>query len=102
MLSSASHGAFPASDAGFAALPVPDVLAAADGLVSRIRLCFGLSRDTFDAEVQPLLQRYAGYVHLLPATADNYFSSPTGLLNLGLEVAFYSLQGTDAHIFSGR
>jgi len=102
MLSSASHGAFPASDPGFAALPVPDVLASADGLVSRIRLCFGLSRDTFDAEVQPLLQRYATYVHLLPATADNYFSSPAGLLNLGLEVAFYSLQGTDAHIFSGR
>lgn len=102
MLSSPSHGAFPASDPGFAALPVPDVLAAADGLVSRIRLCFGLSRDTFDAEVQPLLQRYASYVHLLPATSDNYFSSPAGLLNLGLEVAFYSLQGTDAHIFSGR
>lgn len=98
----ASPAAFPATDPGFAALPVPDVLASADGLVSRIRLCFGLSRDTFDAEVQPLLQRYATYVHLLPATADNYFSSPAGLLNLGLEVAFYSLQGTDAHIFSGR
>jgi conjugal transfer pilus assembly protein TraI len=102
MQSPASLAAFPATDPGFAALPVPDLLASADDLVSRIRLCFGLSRDAFDAEVQPLLQRYAGYVHLLPATADNYFSSPAGLLNLGLEVAFYSLQGTDAHIFSGR
>jgi len=97
-----SPAAFPATDPGFAALPVSDLLASADDLVSRIRLCFGLSRDAFDAEVQPLLQRYASYVHLLPATADNYFSSPAGLLNLGLEVAFYSLQGTDAHIFSGR
>lgn len=102
MQSSASHAAFPATDPGFAALPISDLLASADDLVSRIRLCFGLARDTFDAEVQPMLQRYASYVHLLPATADNYFSSPAGLLNLGLEVAFYSLQGTDAHIFSGR
>ena len=102
MLPSASHATFPAADPGFATLPVSDLLESADGLVSRIRLCFGLSRNSFDAEVQPLLQRYAGYVHLLPATADNYFSSPAGLLNLGLEVAFYSLQGTDAHIFSGR
>ena len=102
MQSSAPLAAFPATDPGFAALPVRDLLASADGLVSRIRLCFGLSRDTFDAEVQPLLQRYASYVHLLPATADNYFSSPAGLLNLGLKVACYSLQGTYAHIFSGR
>jgi conjugal transfer pilus assembly protein TraI len=48
--------AFPASDPGFAALPAADLLASADDLVSRIRLCFGLSRDTFNAEVQPLLQ----------------------------------------------
>jgi conjugal transfer pilus assembly protein TraI len=102
MQSSASNSTFPATDPGFAALPVADLLASADELVGRIRLCFGLSRDAFDDEVQPLLQRYATYVHLLPATADNYFSAPAGLLNLGLEVAFFSLQGTDAHIFSGR
>jgi conjugal transfer pilus assembly protein TraI len=102
MQSSASNRTFPATDPGFAALPVADLLASADELVGRIRLCFGLSREAFDDEVRPLLQRYAAYVHLLPATADNYFSSPAGLLNLGLEVAFYGLQGTDAHIFSGR
>jgi conjugal transfer pilus assembly protein TraI len=85
MLSSASPATFPAADPGFATLPISDLLESADGLVSRIRLCFGLSRDAFDAEVQPMLQRYASYVHLLPATADNYFSSPAGLLNLGLD-----------------
>ena len=54
---SVSPAAFPATDPGFAALPVSDLLESADDLVSRIRLCFGLSRDAFDAEVQPLLQR---------------------------------------------
>lgn len=94
--------AFPAADPGFAALPVAELLASVEDLISRIRLCFGIGRDSFDNDVQPLLRQYAAYVHLLPATADNYFSAPGGLLRLGLEVAFFSLQGTDAHIFSGR
>ena len=83
-------------------MPVDELVASVDDLVSRIRLCFGLGREDFERDVQPLLRSYASYVHLLPATADNYFSTPGGLLKLGLEVGFFSLQGTDAHIFSGR
>ena len=91
-----------AADLGCAAVPVDELLASVDDLVARIRLCFGLGREDFANDVQPLLRSYASYVHLLPATADNYFSAPGGLLKLGLEIAFFSLQGTDAHIFSGR
>lgn len=83
-------------------MPVDELLASVDDLVARIRLCFGLGREDFENDVEPLLRHYAAYVHLLPATADNYFRAPGGLLRLGLEVAFFSLQGTDAHIFSGR
>lgn len=79
-----------------------EALASCEYLVYRIRLCFGTSREVFETQVLPLLQRYAAYVHLLPATPDGHHASPGGLLSLGLEVAFYSLQGTDAHIFSGR
>ncbi len=93
---------FPSADPGFAALPVAELLASVEDLIARIRLCFGIDRESFDSDVQPLLRQYADYVHLLPATTDNYFSSPGGLLRLGLEVAFFSLQGTDAHIFAGR
>lgn len=91
-----------AADLGCAAVSVDELLASVDDLVARIRLCFGLGREDFERDVLPLLRSYASYVHLLPATADNYFSAPGGLLKLGLEVAFFSLQGTDAHIFSGR
>ena len=90
------------TDAGLAALPVADLLGSVEDLVARIRLCFGIDRADFARELQPLVHRYACYVHRLPATADNYFSAPGGLLRLGLEVGFFSLQGTDAHIFSGR
>ena len=97
-----SDNPYPSTDPGFAALQVEELLASNDDLIGRIRLCFGIDRDTFERDVQVLLRRYAACVHLLPATADNYFSTPGGLLRLGLEVAFFSLQGTDAHIFAGR
>jgi len=97
-----SGNPYPSADPGFAALPVEELLASNDDLISRIRLCFGIDRDSFERDVLVLLNRYAACVHLLPATTANYFSTPGGLLRLGLEVAFFSLQGTDAHIFAGR
>lgn len=93
---------FPASDPGFPAEPVEDLLARNDDLIARIKLCYGVDRETFDRDILTLVRRYAAYVHLLPATSGNYFNQPGGMLRLGLETAFFSLQGTDAHIFSGR
>ena len=93
---------YSASDPGFAALSVDELLASEAELIARIKLCYGTDRESFERDVLPLVRRYAACVHLLPATADNYFSKPGGLLRLGLETAFFSLQGTDAHIFSGR
>ena len=93
---------YPASDPGFAALSVDELLASEADLIARIKLCYGTDRESFERNVLTLVRRYAACVHLLPATADNYFSKPGGLLRLGLETAFFSLQGTDAHIFSGR
>ena len=90
------------SDPGFATSPVDDVLAGEAKLIARIKLCYGTDRESFEREVLSLVRRYAAYVHLLPATAGNYFSTPGGLFRLGLETGFYSLQGTDARIFSGR
>ena len=73
-----------------------------DALLSRIRLCYGSDPAEYERTVLRLIQRYADFVHLLPATPDNHHNVPGGLLQLGLEVGFFALQGTDAHIFSGR
>lgn len=100
--SSAAAQPFASSDPGFEAVPLDAVIAAQQALLARIKLCFGADRVTFEHELMPLVHGYARFVHLLPATADNYFHTPGGLLQLGLETAFFSLQGTDAHIFSGR
>ena len=82
--------------------PAEELLASNDDLVSRIRLSVGIDRDSFESDVLVLLRRHVACVHLLPATADNYFRARGGLLRLGLEVAFFTLQGTDAHILAGR
>ncbi|WP_043459961.1 MobH family relaxase [Azohydromonas australica] len=87
---------------GIEAVPADQLLAAHQALIDRIRLAFGVDRATFDSDIAPLLGRYAACVHRLPATAGGHFSEPGGLLRLGLEVAFFALQGTDAHIFAGR
>lgn len=94
--------AYPPDDPGIPALPIEEVLCAHQDLIDRIKMCYGVDRPTFETELLSLIRRYAEFVHLLPATPDNYFNAPGGLLRMGLEVAFFSLQGTDGHIFSGR
>lgn len=87
---------------GIPALSADQVLEAHRDLIGRIRVCYGVDHPAFERELFSLIRRYAQVVHLLPATPDNHFSAPGGLFRLGLEVAFFSLQGTDGHIFSGR
>jgi conjugal transfer pilus assembly protein TraI len=71
-------------------------------LMVRMSLAYGLGAAAFDADLKPLIERYARYVHALPATPDNYFSSDGGLVALGLQTAFFSLQAADGQIFCGR
>jgi conjugal transfer pilus assembly protein TraI len=89
-------------DPGVRAGPVNDILAAHEDLISRIKLCYGADRAAFEADLLAPIRNYAAFVNLLPATPDNFFCGPGGLFRLGLEVAFYALQGTDGHIVSGR
>lgn len=98
----ASPFVYPSVDPGFPALDLEQLLSAHSELLARIKVCYGTDRETFERDVLTLVRRYAAYVHLLPATPSNYFNEPGGLLRLGLETAFFALQGTDAHIFSGR
>lgn len=93
---------YPSVDPGLPALDLDHVLGAHAEMLSRLKVCYGASREAFEHDVMTVVRRYAAFVHLLPATPANYFNEPGGLLRLGLETAFYALQGTDAHIFSGR
>ena len=101
-MSSAASVVYPRPIPDFSAVSLEALLEPHVDLIRRIKMCFGADRATFERDVLTLVRRYAAFVHLLPATPNNYFDMPGGLLQLGLETAFFALQGTDAHIFSGR
>ncbi len=94
--------AYPPADPGIPFKTTDDILTAHQELLSRIKLTYGSDQLTFEKDLLSVVRRYAEYVHLLPATPDNYFNGPGGLLRMGLEIAFFSLQATDGQIFSGR
>jgi conjugal transfer pilus assembly protein TraI len=89
-------------DPGITTVSVDDLCAANEALIDRIRLAYGSDDEEFDSSIVPLIEAYAAYVHMLPATPDSFFRDPGGLFRMGLEIGFYALQGTEGHIFSGR
>ena len=86
----------------FVALPLDALLAAQGEWIERIRLCYGTDRLRFEQEVLRMIRGLAAYVHQLPASHNEAFREPGGLLQLSLQTAFYSLQGSDGQIFSGK
>jgi len=92
----------PSVEPGIAAVTVEVLLASHEDLLSRIKLCYGADKVTFEKDLLDPIRRLANYVNVLPATADNYFYELGGLFRMALEVGFYALQGTDGHIVSGR
>lgn len=97
-----SEHAYPPVDPGLPARSVDELLGPHADFIARIKLAYGADADTFRKELYSLIERYARYVNMLPATADNYFSGAGGLFRMGLEIAFFALQATDGQIFSGR
>ena len=93
---------YPPVDPGVQVRSVDDIVAGHQDLLARVKLCYGADREAFEADLLVPIRNYAAFVNLLPATSDNFFCEVGGLFRLGLEVAFYSLQGTDGHIVSGR
>lgn len=90
---------YPPAPAGLPVLSGAAVLATQQALVDRILRAAATGHGDSVAHTRELLERYAAYVHLLPATESEHFSGAGGLLRLGLETAYYSLRGTQAVIF---
>jgi conjugal transfer pilus assembly protein TraI len=93
---------YPPVDTGLPAIAVPEVIAPQAELLKRLRDAYGVDQAKFDRDIASVVERYAQFVHLLPATPDSYFRGAGGLFRMGLEVGFFALQATDSAIFSGR
>lgn len=92
---------YPPFDAGLPLHDVAELVSQQAEILRRLKLAYGVEQSSFDAELAPIVERFARYVHLLPATPANYFRSPAGLLRMSLEVAFYSVQAVDSTLFQG-
>lgn len=94
----------PVADAmgGLRALTAATLLQPHAGLIQRIRLTSGVSDQKFDTVFLPIIEIYAQLVQLLPASINDYYTAPGGLLNKGLETGFIALQSSDARIFTVR
>lgn len=103
--SAPSHGHPPAASRSRTQLPsvtTADLLTRHAATIGRIRLCFGIDTVTFEEQVLSIVRNLARYVLNLPASRNSYYDQPGGMFQLALDVAFFSLQGTDGHIYAGR
>jgi hypothetical protein len=89
-------------DGGLPVIDVAEVIAPHRDCLLRLREAYGMEQDAFERDVVSVVERYAQYVHLLPATPDGPFGHAGGLFRLGLDIGFYALQATDGAIFSAR
>lgn len=93
--------AYPPTDEGIPLSSLREVLKTQAELLSRIRLSCGMKQGDYKQYIIPVIERYARYAHLLPATKSQHHRGAGGLLRLGLETAFYSMQAADGVIFAG-
>lgn len=93
---------YPPRERGLPAISVAEILSAQKDWLLRLRYAYGADQVTFDRDIGSVVERYAQYVHLLPATRDAYFRHVGGLFSMGLEIGFYALQASDGAIFPGR
>ncbi|MES1930250.1 Conjugative transfer protein TraI, relaxase [Salinisphaera dokdonensis CL-ES53] len=71
-------------------------------LIKQIHQAVMFKRSDFDALVLPVLQRYAAFVHLLPASEAHHHRGEGGLLHHGLEVAFLATRSSEDVVFGAR
>lgn len=91
---------YPPFAKGLPVAPIDKVVATQDELVERIRNALGFNREQYQELILPVIQRYAEFVHLLPASEAHHHRGAGGLFRHGLEVAFWAAQASEAVIFS--
>lgn len=80
--------------------PLDKILATQAELIEKVRNSLGFTVDDFNRLVLPVIQRYAAFVHLLPASESHHHRGAGGLFRHGLEVAFWAAQASESVIFS--
>jgi len=76
------------------------ILATQGELIARLQDALAFTDARFAALVRPVVERYAAFVHLLPASEAHHHRGAGGLFRHGLEVAFHAAQASQGRIFA--
>lgn len=86
---------YPPFDRGLPAISIDDLLTSQNTLVERVR-------DSQLPYAEEAVRNLARYVHLLPATSNDFFCGAGGLFRLCLEIGFHSFIASQGNIFTSR
>lgn len=90
---------YPPFAKGLPAAPTVRIIQTQDELIARIRGALRFNANEFKEIVLPVIERYAAYVHLLPASEAHHHRGAGGLFRHGLEVGFWASQRAESHQF---
>jgi conjugal transfer pilus assembly protein TraI len=85
---------------GIPVVAAADLLATQAELVQKLRYGIGCTPEFYRTWVLPVVDRYASFVHLLPASETHHHRGAGGLLHHGLEVAFWAGQASAGKVFA--
>lgn len=93
---------YPAYDHGFPSSNPQNLLSQHKNLLERLSGASTYNGRQSQAAIRKVVDRYAEYVNCLPASYQENHYGAGGLLKLGLDVGFFSLQAANGVIFSNE
>jgi hypothetical protein len=90
---------YPPPQTGVPMLDVSDLIDSQHGLIQRITYTSGIDAATVNPLLMPVIERFASYVHLLPASNRHHHRGVGGLFHHSLEVAFLAGQSSNGKVF---
>ena len=76
------------------------LLATQSELITALQDALAMTDDDYQTLVCPLIERYAAFVHLLPASETHHHRGAGGLFRHGLEVAFQAARASRGRLFA--
>lgn len=90
---------YPPFAKGLPAAPVARILATQSDLIDALRQTLALPEPAFRSILAPVLERYAAFTHLLPASEAHHHRGAGGLFRHGLEVAHWAALASEGALF---
>lgn len=91
---------YPAYDQGFPVVPADKLIDTYGETVRKVMNLANFDGAVSRDAIHRILHNYAEYVHALPASYQEHYYGAGGLLKLGLDVGFHSLQGSNGVVFT--